>query len=457
VIVREPLRRGNARRKQQPDRKEQKMFRKQTAVVLTSLSRLIPSGLKCKSLQLPPILILAALTAGAAPKADLSRLVVLGDSLSAGYQNGGLLDSQQVNGYANLVATQAGYPLALPLIYPPGFPSVFSLVSPGPPPVIRQLSGSTNGRSNPFVQPMDLAVPGAGMQEILSGRPEFKFDNPTDLVLGLPGVFSHISRSQVEWAENLSPTTIIAWMGNMDALRVAFYADPVVMTSAADFESLYRQASERLAQTGATLVLANIPDVSVIPFMVSAESIAAQTPYPLSVVGPILGIGPGDLVLADALPLVAPRLLDPTLGKLPGNVVLTAAEVTTVRERTGIYNTIISRQAKKLGAGLVDINGLLGEIHDKGFVTGGQRLTTDFLGGIFSLDGVHPTNTGYAIVANEFIKELNTRFAAGIPTVNVEQIKRADPLVLQGAGQPPKALGSVTPSTAKALRSVMQN
>src|SRR5215470_5309421 len=37
----------------------------------------------------------------------LSRLVVVGDSLSAGYQNGSLLDSQQVNGYANLIASQA--------------------------------------------------------------------------------------------------------------------------------------------------------------------------------------------------------------------------------------------------------------------------------------------------------------------------------------------------------------
>jgi len=49
-----------------------------------------------------------------AQKADLSRLVVVGDSLSAGFQNGSLLDSQQVHGYANLVAQQAGANLRLP-------------------------------------------------------------------------------------------------------------------------------------------------------------------------------------------------------------------------------------------------------------------------------------------------------------------------------------------------------
>ena len=49
-------------------------------------------------------------------KADLSRLVVVGDSLSAGFQNDSLLDLQQPHGYASLVAAQARVPLWLPLI-----------------------------------------------------------------------------------------------------------------------------------------------------------------------------------------------------------------------------------------------------------------------------------------------------------------------------------------------------
>ena len=46
---------------------------------------------------------LAPTDAHAGDRLDLSRLVVVGDSLSAGYQNGSLLDSQQVNGYASVV------------------------------------------------------------------------------------------------------------------------------------------------------------------------------------------------------------------------------------------------------------------------------------------------------------------------------------------------------------------
>jgi len=59
------------------------------------------------------VLTTAVLPASAQRKADLTRLVIVGDSLSAGFQNGSLLDSQQVHGYANLLAQQALTPLPL--------------------------------------------------------------------------------------------------------------------------------------------------------------------------------------------------------------------------------------------------------------------------------------------------------------------------------------------------------
>src|ERR1035438_1325729 len=57
-------------------------------------------------------------------KADLSRFVVVGDSLSAGYQNSQLVESGQVHGYANVIATQAGVSLNLPLVLPLGYPQI---------------------------------------------------------------------------------------------------------------------------------------------------------------------------------------------------------------------------------------------------------------------------------------------------------------------------------------------
>jgi hypothetical protein len=60
-------------------------------------------------------------------------------------------------------------------------------------------------------------------------------------------------------------------------------------------------------------------------------------------------------------------------------------------------------------------------------------------------------NTGYAILANEFIHTLNRRFDAQIDKVNVREVQRADPLVLAD-GHPQSAESQVPPTKAQELR-----
>jgi GDSL-like lipase/acylhydrolase family protein len=393
--------------------------------------------------------------ARAQTKTNLSRLIVVGDSLSAGFQNESLLDSQQPNGYASLVAAQAGVPLPLPLIAPPGIPNVLTLVSPGPPPVIVPAPGVSTGRDNPTIQAMDLAVPGANVQDALTTRPSFTFDNLTDFVLGLPGALEGISRSQIEWAENLAPTTILVWLGNNDALGAAIAADASVLTPVSSFQASYAEVMSRLRATGATLVVATIPDVTVVPFLTPADTVAAQVGLPLSFIGPILGIASGDFVTPDAFPLIQAILTGAASGPLPGNVVLDAGEVAAIQTAINAYNGIIASEAQANGAALVDIHALTAQFKASGVVVGGQRLTTGFLGGLFSLDGIHPTNTGYALIANEFIKVLNTQAVAAISPQAIQQIKMKDPLVLPGVGRPASALGQISADTAKSLRQLM--
>ena len=74
--------------------------------------------------------------------------VFLGDSLTAGYQNGSILDAQQPHGYAPLIAAQANLKIEPPLIAPPGAPAVLQLKSIGPPPVIVPMDGTTTGRDD---------------------------------------------------------------------------------------------------------------------------------------------------------------------------------------------------------------------------------------------------------------------------------------------------------------------
>ena len=50
----------------------------------------------------------------------------------------------------------------------------------------------------------------------------------------------------------------------------------------------------------------------------------------------------------------------------------------------------------------------------------GIPLSSNYIsGGIFSLDGVHLTPRGYAIVANEFIKAINSKYGSNIPLTNI--------------------------------------
>jgi lysophospholipase L1-like esterase len=293
------------------------------------------------------------------------------------------------------------------------------------------------------------------VQDALTRHPDFPIDSLTDLVLGAPGLFLGISRSQVEWAEALAPTTIFVWLGNNDALTPATHGDASLLTPVADFEAAYTEVMNRMAATGATLVVANIPDVGSIAFLTSAEKVAAAVGAPLSAIGPVLGIGPGDYVTGDAFGQIQAILTGAVAGPLPGNLILDAGEVASIRSAVASYNAIIAAQAQSHGAALVDSHALTEELSANGLVIGGQRLTLDFLGGLFSLDGVHPTNTAYALFANTFIHALNTQFAAGIPPVSLEQIKKSDPLVLPGVGHPASALGHVSAETAASVRDVI--
>jgi lysophospholipase L1-like esterase len=387
--------------------------------------------------------------------ANLSKIVVVGDSLSAGFQSDSLLDTAQPHGWASLVAAQADEPLILPLIAPPGIPNVLELLSVGPPPIIEPAPGTSPGRDDPFVQATDLAVPGAELQDVLTTAPSLPIDSLTDLVIGLPGLLDGISKTQVEWAQTLQPTTIFLWIGSNDILGAASVADPSAATPLGSFASNYNKLLNELSATGATLVVANIPDVTVIPYFTPAGTIAQEAGLPLFVIGPILGIGPGDYVLPDGVALVPGILTGSIKGPLPSSDVLRAPQVLETRAIIDAYNFIIAIEAFGHGAVLVDIHTLTDQIRSQGIEADGHHLTNAFLGGLFSLDGVHPTNTGYAVIANKFITTLNQTRGTSIPLVNVNEVASTDPLIFAEAARAVSLSKHVSPATAAALRALL--
>ncbi len=364
--------------------------------------------------------------------------VVIGDSLSAGFQNGSLLDSQQTNGWAALVAKQAGFKLVLPLIAPPGAPAVLQLVSLGPPPVTQQASGTSPGRDNPTAQPYDLAVPGHTLDDVINRVPVLvptsAEDVITDAVLALPLGGDH---SQMEEAIRLKPTALFVWAGNNDALVADIAGTPAVMTPVSTFTQEYQQLITTLhTQTKATLIVANVPDVTLVPYLTPAALILAEVSaasgLPQAVVSALLGIQPGDLVNPTGLAQVQSAVASLKQGQLPtpltDEAFLNAAEIAQIQSTVDQYNAVIAAQVSAAGGILIDMHAYFQGISQSGELINGFPATTAFLGGLFSLDGIHPTNTGYALIANQYIAAINGTLKTSITPVDISSVASSDPL-----------------------------
>jgi lysophospholipase L1-like esterase len=384
---------------------------------------------------------------------NFSTTVFLGDSLTAGYQSSSLLDIAEIHGWAPLVAAQAKFPIVQALIAYPGAPSTLLLKSLGPPPVIVTAPGITSGRDNFATQVTDLAVPGALVNDIANTVPAIIPTTPqqiiTQLVLGFPGLGYGQDESQAGFAMNANPTTIFLWAGNNDALVADLTGTPTSMTSLTDFTSQYTALIKLLTtKTNAHLVIANIPDVTLVPYLTPAALVlgeySAATGYPTATLSALFGIVPGDFVTPEGLTEISAILDGTQKTPLSDAGVLTAAEAVTVRTQVTAYNQVIATQATAANATLVDINALFTQVATDGLTISGYTGTSGFLGGFFSLDGIHPTNTGYAVVANKFIDTMNASFKTSIPDVALAPVAAADPL------WPPNIIPNAAPGVRKA-------
>ncbi|MBB5327360.1 SGNH/GDSL hydrolase family protein [Tunturiibacter gelidoferens] len=394
---------------------------------------------------------LASLQAQQAKNAgNFSNTIFLGDSLTAGFQSGSLLDTTQVHGWAPVLAAQAGFNIIQPLIAYPGAPNVLQLVSLGPPPVIVPVTGTSTGRDNFATQVTDLAVPGALLNDVMNTIPEV---NPApgsqaqlnQLVLGFPGLGYGQANSQATFAINAQPTTIFLWIGNNDALIADETGMPSSMTSVANFTSQYQALiTELTTKAPANLIIANIPDVTKVPYLTPAAlvlgEVSAETGLPTTALSGILGIVPGDLVNPAGTAQIPLILTGQQKGPITDAGFLSAAEVVTVQSQVTAFNQVIAAQAKAANATLVDIYALFNQVSVNGLTINGYTGNSSFLGGFFALDGIHPTNVGYAVIANTFIDTMNTTISTKIPDVPLGPVAATDPY------WPPNLATQVAPS-----------
>ena len=189
-----------------------------------------------------------------------------------------------------------------------------------------------------------------------------------------------------------------------------------------------------------------MPDVTSIPFVTTIKpyvTLPNGTRVPLVTAvddaHPRGGLNPDDYVLLTASGLLAagtgvPIALGGNGNPLPGAVVLTAAEAASIQGAVDGYNVAIRAEATARGAALVDLHGLLRAAATTGIQVGGARYTSAFLtGGLFSLDGVHPTDLGHGLIANSMIDAVNAEFGASVPHVSLPAVETHTASLVQPA------------------------
>ncbi|HSR53270.1 MAG TPA: SGNH/GDSL hydrolase family protein [Acidobacteriota bacterium] len=374
---------------------------------------------------------------GATPP-NFLNMVALGDSLTLGVRSGGVNEQDQIEAFPALISRQVGTFFFLPLLFGP----TIELVEPGLPPVTNVIPAPDVGRVFPLIVPQNLAIGGHNVLDGLVTRPDFnslaEIDSLEDLILGLPLNLPQLGPgrlqvSQIELAVGTQPTFTIYWLCSNDVLGAATQADPSLVTPFEVFTQAYQQSvGALLTLTSSDVIVANIPALTTIPFLQSAQEVAAIVGAPLPAIGPVLGIEDGDFVTLLGLELIEPILTGQAAGPLPPNVVLTAEEAAAMTGAITQMNAFIAGFAAQVGIPVVDINGFISEVDSNGFQAGEFTLTTGFLGGVFSLDGVHPTATAQAAVANLFIERINEFWGLSVPLVDVAAVAANDDLVLKG-------------------------
>ncbi len=348
-------------------------------------------------------------------QAQATTFLGMGDSIGEGVQSADSNYFTQPCSYLNLIAKQAGVGFPLPLI------------KTNPAGVV----GKTvlRHRVFPHFATLNLAVSGADVNSLLNDQANaqtvHEIDSETDLVL-----FPRLG-SQIQIAETYGSDLIVCWIGNNDVLSavITFYQyDASQMTPIEDFRSAMYEITARLVNAGQMIVFGNIPDVTDIAFLVDRQDL-------IKFLGSDYGLPEGDYTSIVVMLLIRLGLDDGSLLQDP-NFVLDAGEVQLIEERIEVFNQIIEDAANSIGMPVVDIHAIFLEYARDPPVFFDIHLTPRYLGGIFSLDGVHPSNIAHALVADAFIERTNLQFDTNIPLISekdLEKIFLRDPFVDKNA------------------------
>jgi hypothetical protein len=398
---------------------------------------------------------------------DFSRYISVGNSLTAGYADGGLYLAGQQNSYPSIIAKQlqsvGGGVFNQPL---------FSTEQANGTGYLKLTGFSASG--SPITAPVttDLAVrgqisiPGFGNVILYTkytgdienyGVPGIKLLNITYAPYGnlngyyerlLPGASPTNTTAYLDFITAKPFTFFSNWLGNNDALSYATSGGAGdVLTDKNTFAQLYELLIARMTASGQKGVVATVPDVTSIPYfntitvgaILAGVQAANPTVKALYINALVSGTtyAPRPATASDLIVLTFPTSMIGTpvstpFGPLPygltpytpidNQYVLDANEVALTQDYVKSYNQTIKTVAASKGLAVFDAYAFLDQVKKYGLVENGVFLDSQYIqGGIFSLDGVHLTPRGYSIVANEFIKAINAKYGTTIPLADVSQ------------------------------------
>ena len=375
------------------------------------------------------------------------RYVSLGNSLTAGFQSGGINDSTQRQAYPVLVDSVMG---GDPFYYP-------SLTMPGcPPPFTNVFTQTRLGTTpclfrSPVIPPYlsNVAVPGAGVLDPLENGPApGTSSNPlTQLFLG--------GRTQLRAMMDARPTFVSVWIGNNDVLGAAMdpanAGDSTLITPVAAFQADYAKIVDSIKAAGAKAILIGVANVTAIPFFSQGATYWAikNGLVPGAAFPPTFTVSNNCAPIATGIPGARG---DSVLVPFPyGGALLTAAsppsnqpenldcadtvhaivvptELVKLLTAVAAYNGIISALATANGwayldpnPGLDSLRGIPTQVAPFPAFTDAQGrpspCSANPFGLAFSCDGVHPSAATQRLIAKKVVQAINAHYGSTIPAV----------------------------------------
>ena len=373
------------------------------------------------------------------------RYVSMGNSITAGFQSGGINDSTQAQSYAVLLAKAMHSPFFVPTMRRPGCPppytNVFTAARVTPTGFPPSTATSCYLRAIPSIPPpfiSNTAVPGAKVLSVYQNLDTAAHSNSlTQFFLG--------GLTQVQAMARAQPTFVSLWIGNNDVLGAATAAnagDSTQITPVPTFQTQYGNVLSAIdsarPQGGVLIGVANVtaipyftrgatywaiknhlapPDSFPTTFTVSAN--CAPAPVPGGRGDSTLVPFPYGAALLGAAAAGAPRNLD--CGDTVAAVVVPSELVKLVAAVTA-YNSYISAQATARGFAYLDPNVTLDSLRTvpaavRPFPAIGAPCSTNPFGTAFSCDAVHPSAATHRLIAQKLRLAINSTYTTAIPPI----------------------------------------